>query len=170
MKKNFFLSVLILTFVNSKMLFSQESPTQNKKNNPSSEIIKIGSVNRLYNPLELDRGIHSLNALIDYKKDTLYTLMLCPLSEGGIAIPPAAITFYSNILSLGRIKNYIKDVYNSEPNKITEPIKIDEFKSLMAMKFKKDINILIINTTSLPLNVTFSKKDLNKLFGDDFLK
>jgi hypothetical protein len=169
MKKNFFLSFIVLFFVSATKLFSQESTTQNEKMNPSNKMIKIGMVSNALNPLSLkEKGIHQLYGLVDYKKDTLYTLMLAKLENN--IVPASAIQFYSNVISLGKIKNYIKDVYNSEPNKITEPIKIDEFKSLMAMKFKKDINILIINTTSLPLNVTLSKKDLNKLFGDDFLK
>ena len=70
---------------------------------------------------------------------------------------------------LGKIKNHIKEAYFKE-QQLPTPIDINN-SIFIVMKMKKDLTISIVNKAGIfPTSVSLSKKDINKLFGDNLLE
>jgi hypothetical protein len=153
-------------------IFSQDTTT-NLKNNKVGNYGEIGAVINL-KTFSLKEGNQArLGYLVDYKKDTLYTLIIASYNVGLVTInmnsPGAIIQFSSDTLSLGKIRNHIKEAYNKE-QQLPIPININN-SIFLVMKMKKELNIAIVNKAGIVrTSVTLSKKDINKLFGDKLLE
>jgi|GEM_PF-5198820 len=164
-KKNL---ILVITFLLAThiTLNAQSSNIELKNIGASGKSGTIGKVNNVSNSISI------LNYIIDYKNDTLYTLVIKPYdifqsvgnSQGGV------IVFNSDTLSLGKIKNYIKEVANGEQQQLIPPISINN-TFFIVIKSKKNLSIAMVNNNGLlPTTVRLSKNDINKLFDDKFLQ
>lgn len=172
MKYRIIILLFVLFFGMNDKIFSQDTTTNLKNNNTVGKYGEIGSVVNL-NTLSLKENNQArLGYLVDYKKDTLYTLIIARYNVAvGVNMnsPGATIQFSSDTLSLGTIRNLIKDAYYKE-QQLPTPININN-SIFLVMKLKKELNIAIVNKAGImPTSVTLSKKDINKLFGDKLLE
>jgi hypothetical protein len=155
-------------------IFSQDTTTNLKNYNTVGKYGEIGSVVNLNTFTLKENNQARLSYLVDYKKDTLYTLIIARYNVSigtGVNMnsPGATIQFSSDTLSLGKIRNLIKDAYYKE-QQLPTPIDINN-SIFIVMKMKKDLTISIVNKAGIfPTSVTLSKKDINKLFGDKLLE
>lgn len=173
MKYKIITLVLILFSGMTTKIFSQVNESNLKNNNTAGKYGEIGAVVNL-NPFSLKQNNQArLSYLVDYKKDTLYTLLIATynstLGSTNMSSPGATIQFSSDTLSLGKIKNHIKEAYFKE-QQLPTPIDINN-SIFIVMKMKKDLTISIVNKAGIfPTSVSLSKKDINKLFGDNLLE
>jgi hypothetical protein len=172
--KNRQLKILFICFFGIlKTAYSQDSTSQMNNKKSFGKYGEIGNVVNL-NLLSLNENFQArLSYLVNHKNDTLYTLLLATynsnLGSKNMTSPGALLQFNSDTLSLGRIKNHIKDAFFKE-QQLPTPIIINN-STVIVMKIKKDLNLSIINNVGIfPTSVTLSKKDFNKLFGDKFLE
>jgi hypothetical protein len=173
MKYRIITLLLVLFFGMNDKIFSQDTTINLKNNNTVGKFGEIGSVVNLNTFSFKESNQARLSYLVDYKKDTLYTLIIATYDTRITTInmnsPGATIQFSSDTLSLGKIRNHIKDAYYKE-QKLPIPININN-SIFLVMKLKKELNIAIVNKAGItPTSVTLSKKDINKLFGDILLE
>jgi hypothetical protein len=168
------ITLLLILFIGmTTKIFSQDTTSNLKNSNSVGKYGEIGTVANL-NPFSLKENNQArLSYLVDYKKDTLYTLLIATYNSslGGtnMSSPGATLQFSSDTLSLGKIKNHVKDAYYKE-QQLPTPININN-SIFIVMKMKKDLTISIVNKAGIfPTSVTLSKKDINKLFGDKLLE
>jgi len=171
-KKNIILIAVFLLAIQSSLI-AQNSNTELKNNGANDKFGTIGEVRTVFKFSH--SNCHSkLNYFIDYKKDTLYILDIRDLAiqshDIAIAITNSQlglVAFNSDTLSLGRIKNYIKQVANGEHS---PPISINN-TFFFVSKSKKNLTIAMFNNNGLlRTSVTLSKNEINKLFDDKFLQ